>query len=201
MNDSQSEPNSDLDSAPTSPPASPRSSPDWIRLQKALSFEAEHGFNDIEGKQHRFSEFLSLALSQPPAELAKTDQHHWQELGTQFTTYSELTFAQRQHLVADTRRFLYQMRKVCEQKGGGEEEEARSQEPGTRNQEPGARERRLGKTSNSKLQTSFPSPAHSSSISLDQSLTYLPKVGPKSAEKLAKLGLYTVRGFALLLSP
>ncbi len=201
MNDPQPEAISQSASAPTPHPSpTTGSSPDWIRLQKALSAEAEHGFNDIEGKQHRFSEFLSLALSQPPAELSSTDQHHWQELGTQFTTYSELTFAQRQHLVADTRRFLYQMRKVWEQKEGGEEggvrrqgAGGRDQEPGTRDWDLGARDQGLGKAQNSKLKTPLPCPAHSSLISLDQSLTYLPRVGPKSAEKLAKLGLHTVR--------
>jgi len=35
---------------------------DWLRLQKALSIEADKGFNDLEGKQHRFSEFLALTL-------------------------------------------------------------------------------------------------------------------------------------------
>ena len=32
--------------------------PEWQRLQKALSVEADRGFNDIQGSQYRFSEFL-----------------------------------------------------------------------------------------------------------------------------------------------
>ena len=37
---------------PLSPhPVSPHPTPpDWIRLQKALSVEADRGFNDVEGK-------------------------------------------------------------------------------------------------------------------------------------------------------
>jgi ATP-dependent DNA helicase RecG len=161
--------------------------PDWVRLQKALSVEADRGFNDLEGKQHRFSEFLSIALREPPAHLATKDQSRWQELGTQFTTYSELTFSQRQHLVADTRRFLHQMRKVCEEQG--------SQESGVKSQEPG--ENSKLKTQNSKLKTIPLTPTtHASqptTLSLDQPLTYLSGIGPKNSEKLAKLGLSTVR--------
>ena len=38
--------------------------PEWQRLQKALSVEADRGFNDIQGSQYRFSEFLGLSLRQ-----------------------------------------------------------------------------------------------------------------------------------------
>ena len=38
--------------------------PEWQRLQKALSVEADRGFNDLQGSQYRFSEFLGLSLRQ-----------------------------------------------------------------------------------------------------------------------------------------
>jgi ATP-dependent DNA helicase RecG len=140
---------------------------DWVRLQKALSVEAERGFNDLEGNQHRFSEFLSLSLSQPPEQLLADDRDRWQHLSTQFTQYSELSFAQRQHLVADTRRFFQHVRQVAEQ----------ANQP--------AKPAKLAKTTD--LVDS------NQRVSLDQALTFLPGVGAKSAEKLVKLGLYTVR--------
>jgi len=171
--------------------------PDWIRLQKALSVEADRGFNDLEGKQQRFSEFLSLALNHPPTTLIEEDQLRWREMATRFTAYSDLTFSQRQHLVADTRRFLHQMRKVYEEQG--------NHEPGGRGQGAGVGGQEKIENSQSKINNlkspktspliSSPAPAtsQSSRITLDQSLTYLPGIGPKSADKLAKLGLQTVR--------
>lgn len=167
---------------------------DWIRLQKALAIEAERGFNDLEGKQYRFSEFLSVTLDQPPAELPASEQRRWQDLGNQFSRYSELTFAQRQHLVADTRRFLHQARLVCEQQQTREQqtEPIADSPPAAGN----GRSDSGSTTAAAKLPKTTPLAASSSSTrtpALDQALTYLPGVGPKSAEKLAKLGLYTVR--------
>ena len=88
---------------------------DWVRLQKALSVEADRGFNDLVGKQQRFSEFLSDSLHQPPSTLPSADQQRWRTLSEEFGRYDNLTFAQRQHLVADARRFLYQTRRILEQ--------------------------------------------------------------------------------------
>ncbi|MBW4692069.1 MAG: ATP-dependent DNA helicase RecG [Lyngbya sp. HA4199-MV5] len=161
---------------PDSPPP-----PDWIRLQKALSYEAERGFDDVEGKNHRFSVFISTTLSEPPVGLPAIDQHRWQELGKQFSTYSELTFAQRQHLVADTRRFLHQVRQTWEGKGSGD----RGQGTGDRGESASNVSVKVPKT------TTLVEAGRS--IMLDQAVTYLSGVGPKNAEKLAKLGLITVR--------
>jgi ATP-dependent DNA helicase RecG len=171
--------------------------PDWLRLQKALSVEAERGFNDLQGKEHRFSEFLSLNLNHVPPSFPEVDQQRWRELGNQFTTYSELSFAQRQHLVADTRRFLHQMRKVYESQmeldsGEGESSGASGGKSGqSSTSRTGAAAKSPKTTALNTPPTHVPTPA--TRITLDQSLTYLPKVGPKSAEKLAKLGLLTVR--------
>ena len=200
------------DNQGVSSPSIPYSPPDWLRLQKALSVEADRGFNDLQGKKHRFSEFLSLSLNQPPEPLPSDDQRRWQTLGSQFTTYSEMSFAQRQHLVADTRRFLHQVRQTWEQSsakgresGGnqltlssietGREQNASYQDAAHRQSQPeGLTKLRISPTEtlrepNSKLQTPPPSPL----LTLDQALTYLSGVGPKNAEKLAKLGLLTVR--------
>ncbi|MGI0489726.1 DNA helicase RecG, partial [Pantanalinema rosaneae CENA516] len=92
---------------------------DWNRLQKALSKEAEHGFNDLQGNYYRFSEFLSLTLNQPAGDFSFDQQRRLQDFGSQFTTYSELSFHERQHLVAETRRYLQQMQRVYETKPEG----------------------------------------------------------------------------------
>ncbi|MGK7890890.1 MAG: hypothetical protein AB4042_16285 [Leptolyngbyaceae cyanobacterium] len=109
---------------------------DWLRLQKALSVEAERGFNDLIGNQYRFSEFISLQIEQPPANLDPEQQHQWQQRASAFSSYSQLSFAERQHLVADTRRLIYQSK--------------RSLAEGTQNAE---RSPSKLKTQNSKLKT------------------------------------------------
>jgi len=146
---------------------------DLVRLQKALSVEAEHGFNNLEGNQYHFGEFLHLNFSQPDAALPDRDQSRCQEIASQFASYADLTFSQRQHLVAETRRFLFQVKKASE------EIEKKSTYSAD---QPSA-----------KKVVASPIVESNANISLDQSLTYLPGVGPKSAEKLAKLGLLTVR--------
>ncbi|WP_068817942.1 ATP-dependent DNA helicase RecG [Phormidesmis priestleyi] len=146
---------------------------DLVRLQKALSVEAEHGFNNLEGNQYHFGEFLHLNFSQPDAALPDRDQSRCQEIASQFASYADLTFSQRQHLVAETRRFLFQVKKASE--------EIEKKSTYSTNQ-PSA-----------KKVVASPIVESNANISLDQSLTYLPGVGPKSAEKLAKLGLLTVR--------
>ena len=83
--------------------------PDWIRLQKALSIEAEKGFQDLMGHQYRFSEFLHLSLSKTPIALKTADRKEWQSLANQFAQYPKLTVPQRQTLIAKTQMFLLQM--------------------------------------------------------------------------------------------
>lgn len=146
---------------------------DWARLQRALTVEAEAGFQDLVGKQCRFSEFLSTSLGQlPPADLAAAGQRRQQELREKFYDYPALTLGKRQHLVAETRRFLYQL-----------------QQAHHRLQEPEPRPPRVPQT-----QPLVETPPFSTKVlRLDQPLTQLAKIGPRSADKLAKLGLYTIQ--------
>ncbi len=85
--------------------------PDWVRLQKALAVEAERGFTDLVGKQYRFSEFLTLSFGKPPAALPLSDRRRWQEMAVQFANYPQLALEERQHLVAEARRYLHQIDK------------------------------------------------------------------------------------------
>lgn len=155
---------------------------DLVRLQKALSVEAEHGFNDLEGNQHRFSEFLRINFSQP-ADMPSKEQTRCHEIADQFASYSDLSFSQRQHLVAETRRFLYQVHR-----------ERTIEPPATDAANHKAeRSKASAKKTVTKTPRTAPVAAIDRDLGLDQALTYLPGVGPKSAEKLAKLGLLTVR--------
>lgn len=161
---------------------------DWLRLQKALAVEAERGFNDIVGNQHRFSEFLSLSLSQPPVDLPEVAQHRWQEMASQFASYSDLTFAQRQHLVADTRRFLYQTRRDLEAQA-----EAAPAELGLGASTGQASQSITATAKKVKSPRTKPLVETHRRLDLEQAITYLPGIGPKNSDRLAKLGLHTVR--------
>ena len=149
-------------------------SPDWARLQRALSVEAERGFCDVQGHQFRFSEFLQANLVQAQTAVASVpEQSKCQVMAAQFAQYPELSLAKRQHLVAETRRLLYQVQR---------EQLRQADLPATT--------QKVRQPSTKALVESNQS---SSSVSLDQSLKYLKGIGPQSADRLAKLGLYSVR--------
>jgi len=184
------------ESAELPPPAA--AAPDWSRLQKALQMEADNSFNDLQGKQYRFSEFLSLSLHLMQRNLLPEEQQRWQDLGDRFASYEELTFAQRQHLVAETRRIVHETQRSFEKR----QQKARPAAPTTQNTKvPESLQKKYPETASattptvvaSKLPRTTPLVTSNRRLSLDQGLTYLPGIGPKNAERLAKLGLYTVR--------
>ena len=146
---------------------------DLVRLQKALSVEADRGFNDLEGNQFRFSEFLRLSLSESTEALPNSEKDRCQAIANQFAKYPDLEFSERQHLVAETRRFLYQVKKS----------EEKPIEKTARKVIPVA----------TRPATDPPAETPARDIPLTQAVTYLSGIGSKSAEKLAKLGLYYVR--------
>jgi ATP-dependent DNA helicase RecG len=166
---------------------------DWDRLQKALTVEAERGFNDLEGRQQRFSQFLYDRLNQPPAPLAAAERARWRSLAERYETYPDLGFAARQHLVAETRRTLYDSRRQWEQ----QTQPAAS--PSSRPTAAGAAQRSSvvrNRASHSPQNTikagqAPPSANNGNPPELDQPVTYLKGVGPKNAERLAKLGIFT----------
>ncbi|UAJ74472.1 ATP-dependent DNA helicase RecG [Synechocystis sp. PCC 7339] len=88
---------------------------DWPRLQKALTVEVERGFQNLQGKQHRFGDFLCLSFgSPPPPGTPPVDRQKWREFAQRFAQYDQLEQAERKSLVASTRRFLHQLRRSLE---------------------------------------------------------------------------------------
>lgn len=184
--------------------------PDWKRLQQALAVEAERGFNNLKGNQHLFHEFLALSLREVPEGFSAADRVRWGEMGDRFTAYPDLSFAQRQHLVAETRRLLYQLRKNYEVdpvgirpgviRSGATSPGAIS--PGA-SQTPSAKEASSSGSATSKTKktqkpktTALISPNQNlggPATDLEIPLTQLNGIGPKLGEKLAQLGLWTVR--------
>ncbi|MBD2383902.1 ATP-dependent DNA helicase RecG [Cylindrospermum sp. FACHB-282] len=155
--------------------------PDWIRLHKALGIEAEHGFTDLVGKQYRFSEFLSLTFGKFPTVLPPTERRRWQELAVKFVDYPNLGVEERQHLVAEARRYLYELQK--DQKDQGELLSKGVEEEGKTYQ---------SKIPNPKSQI-IPDISQRLAPKIDQKISDLPEIGIRKAENLARLGLSTVR--------
>ncbi|MEA5534499.1 ATP-dependent DNA helicase RecG [Crocosphaera sp. XPORK-15E] len=144
--------------------------PDWVRLDKALSIEAEKGFTNLQGNQYRFHEFLCLNFGEtPPMGTPISDHTRWQDFATQYANYDQLTVTQRKALIIQTRQFLYQLRRTLE----------------TPTEPPPPK---LPKTAPITDNKSAPRP-----ITLDQSLSTLAEVGNYKGELLKRLGLYTVK--------
>ena len=81
---------------------------DWERLKKALLVEAERGFQNIQGQQYIFNDFLSISLSKQPITL-KAYQNQFQELSKKFASYPGMTREERQNLLEITQHFLNKM--------------------------------------------------------------------------------------------
>ena len=87
---------------------------DWVRLQKALSVEAERGYIDIMGNQYRFSEFICLSLGKPPKNIPPQHKTQWHDIAQKFADYSNLSSARRKQLVISTRNFLHKQKAISE---------------------------------------------------------------------------------------
>jgi ATP-dependent DNA helicase RecG len=151
---------------------------DINRLQKALSVEAERGFGNLQGKEHQFADFLGLALGQN--RWHRLDRDRAQSLAAEYGKYNQLRLSQRKHLVAETRRFLYEVRR----------RELVSDRPPAK--EKIAKTTTLKVESNKSTQQSYDNQPNKN-LRLDSALQYLEGVGPRIAERLAnRLELHTI---------
>ncbi len=172
--------------------------PNWKQLHQALAVEAERGFNNLKGNRYWFNEFLALSFQQLPEQFSAADQARWGEMGDRFAAYPELTFAQRQHLIAETRRTLYQLRKIYELGTGTGDSRVADGSGIPLAGRAIASENKAKKTQKTKKPKTTPlvSPNQNlggPAIDLEIPLTQLNGIGPKNGEKLARLGLWTVR--------
>ncbi|AFY80850.1 ATP-dependent DNA helicase RecG [Oscillatoria acuminata] len=164
---------------------------DWSRLQKALSVEAQRGFTDVVGSQYRFSEFLQISLKDSPANLVSADLRRWQSIAAEFGRYPELTLEKRQALVSHTRLFLLDMERICTNtppphNGSVQKHRLVEQPPTSSMRSPSISPREPLSTSQSNTNRS------TASVSLNQALSQVSGIGSRNADKLAKLGLYTI---------
>lgn len=143
---------------------------DWLRtLQQALLLESERGFTDLLGRRERFSCFLARSLQQPPQGLPDGDTR-CQQLATGFAAYPQLSSARRQSLVRECRQHLHQLRQGLQ--------------PPTPMGPPRLR----------LPEASVPAPAAADTgLLADTPLGEIRGVGPRTAARLAQLGLFVVR--------
>ena len=152
--------------------------PDWERLQKALSVEAEYGFTDLQGNKYRFSKFLCLSLEEIPPLDNLMLRRRWQEMAAKFASYPQLMLEQRQKLVQDTQVFLKQVQGSLKNSSLTAEQKPKYS-PGPLNTTP--------------ISQGIKNNYRYSNVNLDQPLSQLTEVGYQKKSSLEKLGLSKVR--------
>jgi len=141
----------------------------WLRpLQQGLQLEADRGFGNLEGRRERFSAFLERALRQHPSGLPPHQSQALEQLAAGFERYGQESLARRQSLVRRTRQTLHELQ--------------RSLQPPSPVAPPRLR-----------LVASGRPEGQPQSLDPDTPLGQIRGVGPKTAEKLAALGLFLAR--------
>ncbi|NES04566.1 MAG: ATP-dependent DNA helicase RecG [Okeania sp. SIO2F4] len=149
---------------------------DWERLKKALLVETDRGFQNIQGKQYIFNDFLSISLSQPPI-ILQAYQNQFQELSKKFASYPEMTREERQSLLEITQDFLNKMQSFSTKEQEQNIPEAHPLEITAKIQ---------------KNNYNFPQ-KYTNNLELQQPLKDVKGIGIKNSDRLATLRLYTVR--------
>jgi len=144
----------------------------WLKaLQQALQVEADRGFGDLKGRQCCFSVFVVQQLQEPPAQLPPDALERVLELRVGFEGYGRLSLARRQSLVRQCRERLHALRQA--------------QRPVLAVAPPRLRLVPTG--------AAAPPSGGSLPFDADTPLSEIRGVGPKTAARLAQLGLLLVR--------
>lgn len=142
-----------------------------IRLQRSLALETDHGFTDLQGQQHRFSSFLAEACRQAPEPLQHLDDPpRLQRFGERFEDYGQLDEPSRRRLVVELRRHLLSLQRALDPASP-----------------PGLPRLRLAQRP-AVAPASGPPPGLEATTPLGQ----VRGIGPRTASRLAALGLFTV---------
>ena len=157
---------------PSPAPVEPARIEAWLKaLQQALQVEADRGFGDLKGRQCCFSVFVVQQLQETPAELPAAALERVLELRSGFEGYGALSLARRQSLVRQCRERLHALRQA-------QRPVLAVAPPRLRLVQPGAE---------------TASPTGNLQFDADTPLAEIRGVGPKTASRLAQLGLLLVR--------
>ena len=140
------------------------------QLQHASRLEAERGFGDLQGRSESFSGFVRRSLSVTlPAGLEGSDQGQLRRLAEEFADYAAAELGRRQQLVQKLRQGLHQLL---------------------------VRHRPVLPPAPPKLRLAPLAPGKEKvapAASADLPLAQVPGIGPRTASRLASLGLLLVR--------
>ena len=157
---------------PSPASAEPAALEPWLQpLQQALELEAARGFANLKGRQSCFSAFLAQQLQQGPQGLPAAELERVLALREGFLRYDELSLARRQSLVRQCRERLHALRQA--------------HRPVLAVAPPRLR----------LVPASQPSAKAGAvrNFNADTPLAEIPGVGPKTASRLAQLGLLLAR--------
>jgi len=140
-------------------------------LSQGLQLEADRGFANLQGRHDRFAGFICRQLADPPLPLLPREQDQRQKLLDGFARYDKLGLGQRQRLVRLSREWLLELRR-------------RSRPPAV---VPAPRLRLAEPTANG------PSQEAAAALRPDTPLADVRGIGPRTATRLAQLGLLLVR--------
>ena len=157
---------------PSPASAEPAALEPWLQpLQQALGLEAARGFANLKGRQSCFSAFLAQQLQQGPQGLPAAELERVLALREGFLRYDELSLARRQSLVRQCRERLHALRQAHRPVLAVAPPRLRlvpASQPGGK----------AGVVRN---------------FNADTPLAEIPGVGPKTASRLAQLGLLLAR--------
>ena len=157
---------------PSPASAEPAALDPWLQpLQQALELEAARGFANLKGRQSCFSAFLAQQLQQGPQGLPAAELERVLALREGFLRYDELSLARRQSLVRQCRERLHALRQA--------HRPVLAVAPPRLRLEPASQpSAKAGAVRN---------------FNADTPLAEIPGVGPKTASRLAQLGLLLAR--------
>jgi ATP-dependent DNA helicase RecG len=141
-------------------------------LQLSCRLEAEAGFGDLQGRRDRFSGFIETSLAAPPEGLEIAERQQLDALARDFAGYGALALAGRQSLVRRLRQALHELRR--------RRQEVRPVGP------PRLRLVPTGAAAG-------PPAGGPQRLDPQTPLSEVPGIGPKTATRLAALGLLVVR--------
>ena len=161
---------------PSPASAEPAALEPWLQpLQQALGLEAARGFANPKGRQSCFSAFLAQQLQQGPQGLPAAELERVLALREGFLRYDELSLARRQSLVRQCRERLHALRQAHRPVLAVAPPRLRLVPASQPASQPGGK---AGAVRN---------------FNADTPLGEIPGVGPKTASRLAQLGLLLAR--------
>ncbi len=141
-------------------------------LQQACRLEAERGFGDLQGRRDTFSGFVRASLMAPATDLGAAERQRLVALARGFDAYAGLALGERRSLVQRLRQALHELRHARRQE--------RPVGPPRLRLHPQAPEAAPGRRGPPRFAPDTP-------------LAEVAGIGPKTAIRLAALGLLVVR--------